>query len=137
MESAFVTLARFRSLLPAQYYQSLLEENGIRAFLPEEQTVGLCSPGFWFIQLQTRIRLLVPCSERERALAVLREAVEYARATEACPISPDEVFEEEVFEEGPFDMTGPGLLFRYAVGGFLSVVLYWVMEAVAATVGGL
>ena len=137
MESAFVTLARFRSLLPAQCYQSLLEENGIHAFLPEEQTVGLCSPNFWFIQLQTQIRLLVPISEREEALSVLREAVEYARATEACPISPDEVFEEEVLEEGPFDMTGPRLLFRYAVGGVLLIVLYWVMEAVAATVGAL
>jgi len=106
MESAFVTLARFRNLLPAQYYKILLQENGVNAFLPEEHTVGLCSPDFWFIQLNARLRLQVPNEEAERAAGILREAAECARTTEEFPLGEYELFHEEV-REAPADLTGP------------------------------
>jgi hypothetical protein len=126
MERSFVTLARFRSLMPAQYYKALLQSNGINAFLPEEQTVGLCSPDFWFIQLNAQLRLQVPREETTEALDCLREASAYAQTTEKSPITDDDVSEEEI-PEGQPDLTGPRWLFACTAAWFL---FYFIITAV-------
>ena len=130
MDSVFVTLVRFRSLLTAQYYQSLLQANGISAFLSDEYTAGLCSPNFWFISLEKQLRLLVPRTERQQALNVLQEAVDYASATASHPIENDEVFPEEASIETEIDMSGARFLRKWVVLVLVLIIFYRVVQAI-------
>ena len=81
MPDAFVTVARFRDLTDAKFYESLLRENGIQAFIPEEYTAATRYPWFWFLFVTSQIRLQVPLGQRERALDILREAAERAEGS--------------------------------------------------------
>jgi len=78
MPDAFVTIARFRDVTDAKFYEGLLREDGIQAFIPEEYTAATRFPSFWFLFVTAQIRLQVPFGEQERALGVLREAAERA-----------------------------------------------------------
>jgi hypothetical protein len=70
MRGNLVTMASFPDLTTAQFFQSLLEENGISAFLPEENILfqdPRLIAGFGGVRLQ------VPERDAERASKILQE----------------------------------------------------------------
>jgi hypothetical protein len=140
MEKVFETVATFRNLTTAQFYQSLLEENGIAAFLPEENTVATRAPDFWFINLQANIRLQVPHDEKETALAVLHDVAAYGHEVEAMSEGeevPAEVDSARPAEEEPLpapdagDFSGLRLLFWLAGISVLVLLLWRGIQALA------
>ena len=71
MADELVTVASYPDLTSAQLYQSLLQENDIPAFLPEENTVGAGDPAFGVAIPE--VRLQVPIRDVARAQALLAE----------------------------------------------------------------
>ena len=72
-EQRFVTIADFTELLTAEFYQSLLEENGVQAFVPTANTAATRLPfAARLFGMETRIALKVPAYQVELALDVLR-----------------------------------------------------------------
>jgi len=77
MEDDFVTVAVYPDLTSAQYFQSLLEENGLHPFLPGEFAIGTQPPAFVFTT--HGLQLQVPAAEASEAAQILNEMAERGR----------------------------------------------------------
>lgn len=82
-DQRFVTIADFTDLLTAEFYQSLLEEHGVQAFVPSANAASLrpSLPAALF-GLRARISLKVPAHDAERALNILQDFDERAEHTD-------------------------------------------------------
>ena len=146
MPNAFVTIARFRDVTDAKFYESLLRENGIQAFIPEEYTAATRYPSFWFLFVTSQIRLQVPFGEQERALDVLREAAERAEDTvrlveeagqeppEDQALIPSGQAETELhdYPEDAGDMGGLALLAKWIAIAAMVLAAYWLVPLLFA-----
>lgn len=74
MYEEIVTVATYPNLMSAQFFQTLLQENGIQAFLPDEFSAGTQLPAIVFTMQE--IRLQVPNSQAAEARRILREMAE-------------------------------------------------------------
>jgi hypothetical protein len=74
MDTSMATVAVFRDLTSACFYQSLLEENGLDAFLPDEYKLATRDPGL--MVAVGAIRLQVPADQAAEAVAILQNAGE-------------------------------------------------------------
>lgn len=93
MDNDFVTVATYPDLTSAQYFRSLLAENGLHPFLPGEFAVGTQLPAFVFTR--NGLQLRVPAGEAEEALHLLNEMAERGHA-ENEPFEPQATPAEEI-----------------------------------------
>jgi len=73
MQNELVTIARFADLPSAGLARSILESEGIYAFIPNEMTIGLRRP---HMVLFDGLELQVSVASADRAVALLREKYE-------------------------------------------------------------
>jgi len=108
MADDLMTIGTFPDLMSAQFYLSLLEENGIKAFVPEECTAIVA--GVPMMYGVAEIRLQVDKKDAEAALDILagmedRKQLQLAEAVaeDNEDLNSDEVDDNEVDEENVED----------------------------------
>jgi hypothetical protein len=79
------TVAVFQDLTSAEFCESLLEENGIPAHIPNEHTVGLKHPDFWVTLGNVAVQVMPEDAERARDL--LEEATQDETPKDAADAS--------------------------------------------------
>lgn len=115
-DARLVTIASFRDLFSAQFHKGLLEENGVDAFLPEENTKA--TGGLWALGAQP-VRLQVPACQLERAKALLQEAAERPVSADA---PPEQLEDAEGNEAGHAQTVVPPMISSEAERG---AKVYW------------
>jgi hypothetical protein len=74
MDTSMATVAVFKDLTSACFYQSLLEENGLDPFLPDEYKLAIRDPAL--MVAVGAIRLQVPADQAAEAVTILQDAAE-------------------------------------------------------------
>ena len=87
MPNAFTTVAVFRDPVSAEFYQNVLTEDGIQAFLPEINSAFIWPMLTWS---QARIRLQVPTEDAERARTLLQEAARRCADSDKTQLVPSD-----------------------------------------------
>ncbi len=113
MSEDLVTIAELRSITSADFVRGILRENGIEAFIPEENTALLRYPPF---VVASPMRVQVPKAQAEAAKEILRNA--------EIDIPPSEAAEDAKPAESVFDVRGLRWLLSLLALAFLAMLIY-------------
>ncbi len=131
MGEELVTVAAYPDLTTAQFFQSLLEENGIDTFIPSENAIGTRYPAVWLTT--PGVSLQVSSGDAERACELLEEMAERHAEND-----PDADLDDQL-EEDPVELSGDRLnglrLYAAVVALVLGAVVFcllidWLIELV-------